>query len=114
MTDFDKIMKFELVNNLMSFDYDGEFKDFYSKIEGFPAPGESSQVPVDLVKCTREGWQNSMYDFSESGFEDILELLITAGTLYCVKQPEKLQLFGSEFSKIRSYLTLNLLECSGP
>lgn len=39
MTDFDKIMKFELVNNLMSFDYDGEFKDFYSKIEGFPAPG---------------------------------------------------------------------------
>ncbi len=39
MTDFDKIMKFELVNNLMSFDYDGEFKDYYLEIEKFPAPG---------------------------------------------------------------------------
>jgi hypothetical protein len=29
MPDFDKIMRFELVNNFQNLDYDGESKDFY-------------------------------------------------------------------------------------
>lgn len=32
MTDFDKIARFELVNNFVNRDFNGEFKEFYKDV----------------------------------------------------------------------------------
>jgi hypothetical protein len=42
MTDFDKIVRFELVNNFVNLDFYGEFKEFYKDVEGFPTSGTIS------------------------------------------------------------------------
>ena len=112
MSDFDKIARFELVNNFVNRDFSGEYRDIYQNIEGFPTVGHA-KVIVDIKKCTKEDWQKGFYSFLEKGFEELMSNLVEAGVVYCIKEPEKLKLFGSQTSKIRSYLTLDLVECSG-
>jgi hypothetical protein len=51
MPNFEKIMKFELINNFVNYDFDGEFKHTYSDIDGFPTLGYG-EVKVELVPCT--------------------------------------------------------------
>ncbi len=112
MPNFDKIARFELLNNFVNYDFYGEYKETYQDIDGFPTVGHG-KVIVDIKKCTSEDWQKGFYNFSEKGFEELMSNLLEAGVVYCIKEPEKLKLFGSQNTKIRSYLTLDLVECSG-
>jgi hypothetical protein len=86
MHNFEKIMKFELVNNFVNYDYDGEFKETYSNIDGFPTLGYG-QVKVDLIACTPEIWTQNLYEFAEKGIEEVVMKLVKAGTIYCIKEP---------------------------
>ena len=61
---------------------------------GFPTVGYE-KVIVDIKKCTKEDWQKGFYNFLEKGFEEAMSSHIEAGAVYCIKEPEKLNFFGT-------------------